>query len=117
MSDYDARSYDRDSKAVTLVYILYFIGFATGISALAGVVIAHAKAGQVEADLQSHFEYQIKTFWYGLAMIVLGTLLSLILIGWILLLWWVIWTAIRCIKGIMAANEGRPIENPDTWMW
>lgn len=114
MSD---QTYERDSKAVTLVYILYFIGFATGISALAGVIIAHSKSGQVSDDLQSHFDYQIKTFWYGLAMIVLGTLLSVIFIGVLFFVWWMIWTVVRCIKGIMAANEGHPVDNPDTWLW
>jgi len=79
MSDYNSLEHDRDSKAINLIYILYFIGFATGVSAVAGVVIAHTKAGQVGDVWQSHLDYQIRTFWYGLAMVVIGTILAMFL--------------------------------------
>jgi len=107
----------KERRLVTLVYILYFIGFATGISAIAGLAIAHAKSGEVDELWQSHLDYQTRTFWYGIAMLITGTVLMFVLIGWLVIIWWFIWTAIRCVKGVMAANEDRVIDDPATWMW
>jgi hypothetical protein len=33
-------------------------------------------------------------------------------IGVLILLWWVVWTVIRCVKGLLALNMGR---DPDSW--
>jgi uncharacterized membrane protein len=106
-----------DRRSITVIYILYFVGFATGLSAAAGVVFAHAKSGEVNDIWQSHITYQLRTFWYGLLMLFAGTLLTLVLVGFALLFWWVLWTVVRTVKGIMAANEGQPIDHPDTWLW
>ena len=106
-----------DGQTATLVYILYLVGFATGISALAGVIIAHIKSGEVSEVTQTHLDYQIRTFWIGLLMIIAGTMLSFIGIGVLILLWWVVWTLIRCIIGIIAIGDNRPIRSPETWLW
>jgi hypothetical protein len=36
-------------------------------------------------------------------------------IGALILLWWVLWTVIRCVKGLLALNLGEPIRNPNSW--
>ena len=113
--EYEDRA--RARRAVILIYILYFIGFATGVSALAGAIIAHSKSGELFDAWESHLQFQIRTFWFGLAMLIVGGLLALVIIGYAILLWWMIWTAVRCIKGLMAAMEDRPIEDPMTLMW
>ena len=35
-----------------------------------------------------------------------------VLVGFLILGWWFIWSLIRNIKGILALNENRPIANP-----
>jgi len=100
-----------------VVYVLYFVSYFFPLTALAGVIIAHIQLDAADALLQSHYRFQIRTFWIGLLYIVVGGLLTLVLIGWLVLLWWFIWTLVRCIKGILALNEGRPIANPASWMF
>ena len=101
-----------------VVYILYFVGFFTGISALAGVILAHIQRSETaDPILQSHYRFQIRTFWIGLLYLVVGAVLCFVLVGFLVLLWWFIWTLIRCIKGILALNEGRPIANPASWLF
>jgi uncharacterized membrane protein len=100
-----------------IVYILYFIGYFTGITALIGVIIAHVQNGGPDPVLNSHYQFQIRTFWIGLLYLIVGSILSFILIGFAVLLWWVIWSLIRCVKGVLALNENRPIPNPASWMF
>jgi uncharacterized membrane protein len=41
----------------------------------------------------------------------------LVLIGWLVWLWWLVWSLIRNVKGILALNENRPIQNPHSWLF
>jgi uncharacterized membrane protein len=101
-----------------IVYVLYFLGYFTGgVTALIGVIIAHVQNGGPDPVLNSHYRFQIRTFWIGLLYIVVGTILSFILIGFAILLWWVIWSLVRSVKGVLALNENRPIQNPASWMF
>lgn len=109
---------DTDRRAVMLVYILYFIGLATGgLASVAGVIIAHTKSHDEASVYQSHFEYQIHTFWIGLVIGIVGALLTIVLVGFAILAGLFVWTLVRCIKGFIAANDGQPIENPKTLLW
>ena len=99
------------------VYILYLIGFLTGFTALIGVIIAHVKAPNATASLQTHFRFQIYTFWIGFAFLILGWLLSYLGVGFLILAWWFVWTLTRCIKGLIYVNEGRPIVKPTSWLF
>ena len=99
------------------VYVLYGIGYFTGISALIGVVIAHVKVEDADPVMRSHYQFQIRTFWIGFLYIAIGCALSLVLIGIPILIWWFVWSLIRIVKGAIAANESRPIANPMSWLF
>jgi uncharacterized membrane protein len=99
------------------VYILYLASFFIGITGVIGLVIAYVKIDGADPLLRSHYQFQIRTFWIGLLYLVVGALLCLIVIGIAVLVWWFIWTLVRCVKGILALNENRPIANPTSWMF
>jgi uncharacterized membrane protein len=106
------------NKTLTLiVYILYFVAYITGITALIGVIIAHVQVGSADPMLATHYRFQIRTFWIGLLYAIIGAVLSLILIGYLVLLWLFVWSLIRNVKGVLALNENRPIPNPASWMF
>jgi uncharacterized membrane protein len=96
---------------VLTVYILYLVGFLTGIT----VIIAYLQRDKTDRVSQSHFQFQITTFWIGLLYFFVGLLTLHIGIGALVLLWYVVWTVIRCIKGLLALNTGEPIGNPNSW--
>jgi uncharacterized membrane protein len=100
---------------VLTVYILYLVGFLTGITVLIGLVIAYLQRDRTDRVSQSHFQFQITTFWIGLLYFIVGLLTLHIGIGALILLWYVIWTVIRCVKGLLALNMGEPIRNPNSW--
>jgi uncharacterized membrane protein len=102
---------------VLTVYILYAIGFFTGLTALIGVIIAHVKASTADEVSRSHFRFQIRTFWVGLLLLLTGSFLLYFIIGIPILLLWLVWTIVRIIKGLVVLNDGRPIANPTSWLF
>lgn len=108
---------DGGKQMALIVYILYFAGFLFGLPALAGVIIAHIKVSEASPVFRTHFQYQMRTFWFGLLMLFIGGLTSLILIGYLVFLLWLVWTLVRCIKGLIRVSEGRAIEQPTTLLW
>ena len=106
-----------DTQLALIVYILYFVAYFVGITAVVGVVIAHVQKGSGDAMLDTHYDFQIRTFWIGILYLVVGFVLMFVLIGFLVWGWWFVWSLIRNIKGILALNENRPIANPTSWMF
>jgi uncharacterized membrane protein len=108
---------DNGKQLALLNYILYFMGFFVGVTALVGLVIAYLKKSDAVEWVQSHFVYQIRTFWIGLLWLVIGGLTSFVFVGYLLFVWWGVWTLVRCVKGVLRLSDNRPIEDPLTWLW
>ena len=107
-----------DTTVALVIYVLYFVAYFTGITALVGVIMAHIQVGSTnDPVLVSHYRFQIRTFWVGVLYIVVGYFLIIVLIGFLILLWWFIWSLIRNIKGVLALNERRPIPDPTSWLF
>jgi len=96
----------------TLVYILYAVGFFFPVAALAGVVLAYVDRGRNEPWIDGHYTFQIRTFWIGVALLALGGITSMILIGFLVLLVWLIWTLVRIITGLQKLMRGSPVADP-----
>src|SRR6266852_3990011 len=84
-----------DDNLAIVVYALYGLGYFTGISALMGLIIAYVKADDADPMLRSHYRFQIRTFWIGLLYLAIGTPLTTIIVGFLILLWWFIWSLVR----------------------
>src|ERR1700676_3873108 len=106
-----------DNALALIVYVLYCGGYFTGISALIGVIIAHVKVHDTDPVLRSHYQFQIRTLWIGLLSLAIGIPLSMVLIGIPVLAWWLLWSLIRIIKGIISVNEYKPVVNPRSWLF
>jgi uncharacterized membrane protein len=101
---------------VLTVYILYLVGFVTGITVLIGLIIAYLQRDRTDQICQSHSQFQIRTFWLGLLYLFVGAVMIHFAVGVLILIWWVIWTLIRCVKGLLALNAGEPIRDPNS-LW
>ena len=106
-----------DNTLAVGVYLLYIAGYFTVITAVIGVIIAHVKVDDTDPVLRSHYQFLIRTFWIGLLYNLIGIPLCLVLIGFPLLAWWLVWSLIRIIKGIVLINECKPIANPRSWLF
>ena len=101
------------SGFVWAVYALQLLTPFTGsLSFLVAGVIAYLKHDEsIGLMEQSHFRWQIKTFWIGLAAGIVGVILLLVWIGVIVLTLTEIWIIYRVIKGGYYFSEKREIEN------
>ncbi|PTW62359.1 putative membrane protein [Breoghania corrubedonensis] len=102
---------------IMLVYILYLVSFITGgLASIVGVVFAYLNRGKGAAWADTHYTYQIRTFWLGLLYSVICVVLAFIAIGFLLMFLVAVWVIVRCIKGLQAASRREPIADPETWL-
>lgn len=95
-----------------LVYICQGLSFLFGITAIAGFFLNYLKRDAVKDSwLESHFAWQLRTFWIGLSVAVLGFLLTIILVGFLILVADLVWIIYRVVKGGLLLLENKPIEN------
>ena len=59
--------------------------------------------------LESHFRWQIRTFWFGLLWAVPGGILLIIHVGWLILIADAIWIIYRIVKGWLRLNDNNPM--------
>jgi uncharacterized membrane protein len=108
---------DNTGGEAKIIYILYLAGIIVGITPLIGIVMAYMNRGDGPDWVQSHYQWQIRTFWIGFLYGVVGLVTTFILIGFLLLLLASVWWIVRCIKGMKALANEQPMENVETWVW
>jgi uncharacterized membrane protein len=97
-------------KYTYAVYILQALSFVLPVTAVVGIIINYVKDEDVQGSwLDSHFEWQKKTFWYGLLWIVLGALTAFILIGYAVMAAVIIWLIYRIAKGWVYLVDGKEL--------
>ena len=100
-----------------IVWALYLASSITGISIIAGLIIAYIKRDELAATpFGSHMTYAIRTFWISLIGLLIGIVLTFVLIGILVLIAVCIWTLYRMIRGLVCAIDGRPIVDPQGWL-
>jgi uncharacterized membrane protein len=121
------------SSLITLTHVIYglhafslvtgIIGaatvvgaFLTGWPSIIAVILNYVKRSDVRGTwLESHFRWQIRTFWYGLLWVGLCVLLVIVTLGIGLLIVWLplaivtIWFIYRIVKGWVALTNSRPM--------
>jgi uncharacterized membrane protein len=133
MADYvavPASTTPRDGL-VTLTHFLYLLhafsalmgvlgtafvltAFLTGWPSIIAVIINYIKRGEVRGTyLDSHFGWQLRTFWYAVLWVLVIGLLIMTLIGipiaWILAIIVGIWVLYRIIRGWMTLSSRKPM--------
>jgi uncharacterized membrane protein len=106
-----------------LSLVVGIIGTATVIGAflfgwpsIIAVIINYVKRGDVQGTwLETHFRWQIRTFWFGLLWVALCGLFVLLTLGLGVLLVWIplglvaVWFIYRVVRGWLALTNGRPM--------
>lgn len=73
--------------------------------------------GEGPAWVQSHYRYQIRTFWIGLLYGVIAAITCLVIIGFFFAFFVIVWFIVRCAKGLKLIYRAAPVENSGTWLW
>ena len=90
--------------------------FLLGWPSIIAVIINYVKRGDVRGTwLETHFRWQIRTFWFGVLWIALCALFVFLTLGIGLFVVWIpagvlaIWFIYRIVRGWMALSSGRPM--------
>ncbi|MCL7941754.1 hypothetical protein M8009_15805 [Halomonas sp. ATCH28] len=110
--------------AAIVVYMLFLGSVLAVVTAPIGVLIAHVKRHRAEPWVQSHLQFQIRTFWLGVlggaVFIATWQLLGRVgippmapwALGYIYFTACLIWMVGRCAVGIARLTSNRPLDNP-----
>jgi len=137
MSDFQAGAYEDEPREglVTLAHVIYALhafsavtgligaatiigAFLTGWPSIIAVILNYAKRADVRGSyLETHFSWQIRTFWYALFWVAVGLGLFVSIVGIpIGLLTFVaisLWILYRIIRGWLALLERKPMDIPE----
>lgn len=94
-----------------IIYILYALSWLFGgIPAIVAIVINYLKREDAAGTLyESHFQWQIRTFWWSLGWAVLGIVTALFVVGFVILAVAGIWSIYRMVKGLLYWNDHKPM--------
>lgn len=88
--------------------------FVFGLPSIVAVIINYVKRSDVRGTyLDSHFGWQIRTFWYAFGCIALAWLFVVTIVGipfaMLLGVGAGVWVIYRVVRGWLALNDGRPM--------
>ena len=131
----DAAGLSPDASLITTTHVTYALhalglaigafgastvigSFVFGWPSIIAVIINYVKRGEARGTwLESHFTWQIRTFWFALAwaclVFLVGAVLAIVLVGFAV---WIvgfvllgIWAIYRIARGWMALNARRTV--------
>ena len=98
----------------TVVYALQAAGFFLGITWIVAVIVDYVKKDDAAGTwLESHFRWQIRTFWFGLLWVLLCLLFVVFTFGVGILIAWLpiglvgLWFIYRIVRGWVALSNRR----------
>jgi len=112
-----ARFNPAEAETANTVYILYLVALLVGVTALVGLIMAYVNRNDAPEWVQTHYRFQIRTFWIGLLYSLIGVLTCIIVIGFFWLMFVLVWWVVRCVKGMKQISRGLPCERPASWLW
>jgi uncharacterized membrane protein len=98
-----------------IIYVLYLIGLANGITAIVGLVMAYIYKDDAPDWLRTHYEAQIRLFWICLLYAVIAGILTVVLIGILLFFVIAVWWIIRCVKGLKYLDQRQAYADHQSW--
>ena len=88
--------------------------FLTGWPSILAVILNYARRADVRGTyLESHFSWQIRTFWFAALWVAIAVLLFVTILGiplaWLIVVATGVWVLYRIGRGWLALNDGREI--------
>ncbi|WP_227686640.1 DUF4870 family protein [Psychrobacter fozii] len=134
----DSMNNDKRRSLTTYNHITYFLYvisyFTAGLLWIVPIVMNYAKRRDADGTwLATHFDWQIKTFWYSIFLFVIGIMIitfalggfgismladsdhiaigSLLLaaFGFLIMVFTFVWHLYRIVRGWIALTDGRPV--------
>lgn len=92
----------------TAVYALQAASFLLGLTFLIAIIINYVKRADTrDTWLESHFTWQIRTFWYSILWSIIGFVFAFVIIGYLILFADLIWVIYRIVKGWLYLTDNK----------
>ena len=105
-----------DTTMLHVAYALCAASLLTGLSAVAGLILAYVKRRDVGQGWQaSHYRWLIRTMWTWLLLMAIGGLTSPLKIGWLIIVAASVWLIWRVAKGWLLVGQRRALPDPGAW--
>ena len=108
---------NNSSSIAKVIYILLIVATIIGITGIIALIMSYVNKNDSTHWLQTHYRFQIRTFWIGILYLVIGTITSGIIIGYFILLFTFFWWIIRCAKGLKQLESKQPVNNLESWLF
>ncbi len=96
-------------RRATIVWALYLGWFLAGITLLIGIVLAYLWRGDASGSkYESHFRRQISLFWWCMILGLIGLALSLVAVGFLILVPLAVYFFIISCLGLMRVVDEKP---------
>jgi uncharacterized membrane protein len=131
MADLDLSVNPVSNSSITITQVIYglhalsiFIGvtsaitivgaFVFGVPSIIAVILNYMYRHNVRGTfLESHFRWQIRTFWFALVWVMIGLMFMITLIGiplaWIICIAAGIWVIYRVARGWLTLQDRKPM--------
>lgn len=97
-------------RLTLIIYILYGASWFVAVTALIAIIVNYVKREDAAGTLyESHFTWQIRTFWWSLLWAVLGVATIWFGVGALILLAAAVWSLYRLVKGVLYWNDRKPM--------
>lgn len=106
------------AKMAQIIYFLYLATLIIQVAHFVGAIMAYMNRYENDEWLETHFQYQIRTFWIYTLFLIIGAVMTPAFgIGFLVILAAVIWLVVRCAKGMTYLSREQAVPNPTTWLW
>ncbi len=100
-----------------VIYILLIVSTLVGITGIIALIMAYVYKDESEDWLQTHYRFQIRTFWIGLLYVFIGSITLTVIFGYLVLLFTFVWMIVRCAKGLKQLENNQPVSNLESWLF
>lgn len=101
-----------EKQLATIVYVLQAVAVFIGLTSIVGVIMNYVKRGDLQNEVvRSHFNYQIRTFWWTLVWSILSAIFTAVTFGFgaISFLVVLVWYIYRVVKGWIRLNDAKSV--------
>ena len=112
LTENDSRQPDLQSLKTfaTVAYALQAASLFLVLPYFIAVILSYLKRDDARGTwLESHFRWQIRTFWFGLPWVMLGFATYILIVGQLILFVFALWLVYRILKGWLKLSDGMPV--------
>ncbi len=102
---------------VKVIYILLIVSTLVGFTGIIALIMAYVMKGDSTNWLQTHYRFQIRTYWIAVLYVFLGILTLQIMLGYFILVFTFVWIVVRCTKGLKQLEDNQPVKNLESWFF